>query len=286
MARSSKKQDLFIGYDSIEENWTTLIWNGIPVPRYQISDHGRLYDNLYQTMVACSLDKDGYWMASIYIDGLEKPYKKIRLHRFELMSFDFRPDFIELQANHKDGNKLDLVLSNLEWTTPMGNTRHGWDNGLNNNRGINNGNGKYTDDVIHEICRLLDLGLSNAQICDSFNIFDKSERMKFSAIVSGVKLGKTHRYISNNYHFMQGANVSNRYGLEFAELVCQFLSDPNREFTYKEIMDFLQIPNEERANFRVYINDLLQGRTAKSVTCKYNLKRPLEGNSDLAYLMR
>lgn len=51
-------------------------------------------------------------------------------------------------------------------------------------------------------------------------------------------------------------------------------------------MDFLNIPNEERTNFKVYINDLLTGRTAKSVTEKYTLKRPLEGNQELSYLMR
>lgn len=202
------------------------------------------------------------------------------------MSFNLNPDFENLHVNHLDANRLNPILTNLNWLSSIDNTRYGWDIGSNQNRGINNGNGKHEDKIIHKICALLDNGLTNAQICDQFNITDKSERMRFSATISGVKHGKTHRYISNNYHFMNGANESNRYSLDFAELVCCFLSDPNRDFTYKEIMDFLQIPNEERANFKVYINDLLSGRTALSVTRKYNLKKPLEGNNDLAYLMR
>ena len=282
-AKSKKTDDLFIGFESVNETWTTLIWNGIPVPRYSISDHGRIYDHRDNRYLGYSLDKDGYFMASIYVENVG--YKKIRVHRFELMSFEEMPEDKTI-TNHKDGNKQNLLLDNLEWTDSIGNTRDGWDMGLNNNRGVINGNGKHFDDEVHRICQLITSGLSNSQICDEFRIFDKIERSRFSATVSGIRYGKTHRYISNNYPFMNGAYESNRYSLDFAHLVCNFLSDSKRNYTYKEIMDLLQIPNEERANFRVYINDLLTGRTAKSVTECYTLKRPLEGNDELSYLMR
>ena len=101
MSRTSKKQDIYIGYNSNQEVWTVLNWNGVLIPRYQISSYGRLFDTLYNIPVACSLDKDGYLMASIHIgrDDFGCPYKKIRLHRFVLMSFDFRPDFANLFVN-------------------------------------------------------------------------------------------------------------------------------------------------------------------------------------------
>ena len=58
---------------------------------------------------------------------------------------------------------------------------------------------------------------------------------------------------------------------------------------YKEIMDFLQIPNEERLSFKFYIEDLIKGKTAKSVVEQYNLKKPLdyyeEDIAKYAYLM-
>lgn len=277
MARNSKKPERYIGFENCNEKWVPLIWNGIIVSRYKISDHGRLFDLVLNDYVGCSLDKDGYFMASVRIDEIlpENPYKKIRLHRFVLMSFDFRPDFAELIVNHKDGNKLNIHLSNLEWSTSIENTRHGWDHGLNRNTGTRNGNGKYEDQYIHEICRLLDLGLTAAQICNEFGVSDKNERMRLSAIVSGVKYGKSHRDISCKYNFRKGMDVTIRYSLEYAHDVCRVLSDGN-DYTYSEIMDMFNIPDIERPNFKIYINDLLRGRTAKSVTVNYNLKKPID----------
>lgn len=275
----------FIIMNNNEEKWVSLNWNGIIVERYDISSKGRIYDKYKRTFVSYSIDKDGYFMASIHIEENNIGYKKIRVHRFELLSFDFNPNYMNLQVNHKNGNKQDLDINNLEWITPIGNTRHGWDTGLNNNIGINNGVGKYTDQDIHKICQLVDQGYSNADICTMFNIMDTPNRKIFSALISGIKSGRTHRNISINYKFMQGGNEKNRYSLEFAELVCQFLSDKNRNFSYKEIMDYLEIPNSERKNFKIFIDDLIFGRTCKSVTSKYDLHKPGLDKDDFSYLM-
>lgn len=278
MSKTSKKQDKFIGYNTNEEIWTTLNWNGILIPRYQISNFGRLYDHVYKVLVGCSLDKDGYLMASINIgrEDFGNPYKKIRLHRFELMSFDFRPDFEYLYVNHKDGIKLNLLLNNLEWSLPIENTQHGWENNLNMNIGVNNGNGKHDDSLIINICELIDKGLSNAEICNVFNITDSKERMRLSATISGIRNRKTHKYISCNYSFAQGADKIYRHTLEDAHKVCQLLSDSNRNYSYTEIMDILDIPISERKDFKIYIDDLIRERTAKSVTIQYNLNKPIK----------
>lgn len=55
--------------------------------------------------------------------------KKYRLHR--ALALAFIPNPLNLpQVNHKDGNKLNNSLDNLEWCSAQGNIQHAYDKGL------------------------------------------------------------------------------------------------------------------------------------------------------------
>ena len=261
------------------ERWVPVIWNGVIVSRYSISNKGRVYDNLKKRFLSVSKDKDGYLRVSIQVPN--NGVKTVRIHRIELMPFYYNPNFIKLEVNHKNGIKDDLDLNNLEWITPIENTRHGWDHGLNNNRGTNHPNSVYDTDTIIAICTLIDQNLSNAEICNKLNIFDKYQRMKMSGTISSIKLGKCHRDISRNYNFRSNSKLYNRYSSEMTESVCKLLSDESKLYTYKEIMDYLNIPNEDRQDFKIYIDLVVQGRTGKTISCKYDLHKPLNCNDYL-----
>ena len=55
--------------------------------------------------------------------------KYLRIHRLVALQFIPNPDGLP-QVNHKDGNKLNNNIDNLEWTTNSENTKHGYDNEL------------------------------------------------------------------------------------------------------------------------------------------------------------
>lgn len=176
-------------------------------------------------------------------------------------------------ANHLDGDKShnyyddEYEDTNLEWTTVMGNTRHGWDTGLNHNEGEGNVRTYLKDEDIHRICSLLEKGYRPCDVCNEFNITDKKERMRFSAIVSSIIKCKSYRHISKDYN-IEGSSGRDRYSLEFAHLVCQFLYE-DKEYTDEQIMDYLQIPEVDRPKFIVYLKDLRRERTAKDVVKLY-----------------
>jgi len=52
-------------------------------------------------------------------------------------------------VNHKDGDRTNNDVSNIEWMTPKENTHHAIETGLRNNKGINHYLSKLTEkDVI------------------------------------------------------------------------------------------------------------------------------------------
>ena len=62
-------------------------------------------------------EKEGYLY--IKIEG-----KRVKVHRMVLICWDFRIDYIFMVVNHKDGNKKNNNLSNLEWCTISENNKH------------------------------------------------------------------------------------------------------------------------------------------------------------------
>lgn len=279
--------ELIRGVTYAEEQWRPLNYNGTILDRYSVSDQGRIYDNKNQKFLSFHKQRGDYDYVSIN-DGNDS--KNLAVHRAVMMSFEPIPNFKTMQVNHVHDNKTyNWYPENLEWATPMDNTRHAIDNGLYNGVGMNNGKAKYSDEEIHQVCKLIDEGLSVPEIADRLGHFEQSERNIFCANVRCIKKGQTRTHISKNYNFMKNHKRGKRYSLEFAHLVCKFLSDPKRNYTYKEIMNFLNIPNEERLTFKFYVEDLIKGKTAKEVTSLYRLKRPLdyfERNIDkYSYLM-
>lgn len=69
---------------------------------------------------------NGYYHVDIQEDGIAKKYA---IHRLLAAHFIPNPDN-KRTVNHKDGNKLNNHLGNLEWATDSENVKHAYDNAL------------------------------------------------------------------------------------------------------------------------------------------------------------
>lgn len=77
-----------------------------------------------------SVDGNGYLRTMVrYKDR----YRTIKVHREILKAFCPVPNFDKLECNHKDGNKTNNNLENLEWMTRSENIKHSFDIGLQDN---------------------------------------------------------------------------------------------------------------------------------------------------------
>lgn len=83
----------------------------------------------------------------LYKDGVGKEYL---IHR--LVASTFIPNPLNLpQVNHKDGNKLNNFVGNLEWCTPLENTTHAVNTNLRDTLGENNPASVLTEDIALDI---------------------------------------------------------------------------------------------------------------------------------------
>lgn len=102
--------------------------------------------------------------------------KTFRAHRLVLMAFNPTEGMEQLEVNHKDGNKKNNSLDNLEWCTPSENQKHAFKLGLQKpRRGEKSNFSKLTEKDAIKIFELREEGLTHKQIaeiigCSSSNI--------------------------------------------------------------------------------------------------------------------
>ena len=101
--------------------WSETICN----PNYRVSEDGHI------RRVGADHDKalrmrDGYFIVDLYEDGRRSTK---RVNRLVAEAFIPNPDD-KPEVNHKDGNKLNNNVGNLEWTTSKENCEHAWRTGL------------------------------------------------------------------------------------------------------------------------------------------------------------
>jgi hypothetical protein len=96
-------------------------WKEIPAyPKYMASNLGRIKNKKTGKIKKPFLSKHGYPQASIQ---LVNGKKNIHIHSLVLQTFKGdRP--INLESNHKDGNKLNNNVENLEYITKSQNCIH------------------------------------------------------------------------------------------------------------------------------------------------------------------
>ena len=106
---------------------------------YFITEDGRLFNTKKQMK---PYRGERYEKVVMKING--KPTMKY-IHRLVAESFIPNPHN-KPTVNHKDGDKFNNHISNLEWCTHSENNKHSWDNGLvkaYDRRGTNNPNYRH-----------------------------------------------------------------------------------------------------------------------------------------------
>jgi hypothetical protein len=103
-------------------------WRDIPNTngQYKVSDTGKVMTTKTGRILSPAIDARGYERVCLFKVDRDRRYK---VHRLVASAFIPNPDG-KKQVNHKDGNKRNNCVSNLEWVTNEENMNHSRANGL------------------------------------------------------------------------------------------------------------------------------------------------------------
>lgn len=91
---------------------------------YEVSDSGEVRNKETKHIKSLRSSPNGYLRVTLYPSG-----KTYSIHRLVAENFLDNPEQLPA-VNHKNGDKKDNRLDNLEWCTPKHNTKHAIDTGL------------------------------------------------------------------------------------------------------------------------------------------------------------
>lgn len=107
------------------EIWANLKLDGFN-NKYQVSNYGRIRIKKSGYLKKLSLNGNGYFI--VHLSNRVKK-KKALVHRLVAEAFIDNPNSYPI-VNHKNGNKTDNRVDNLEWCTNKMNVEHAWKSGL------------------------------------------------------------------------------------------------------------------------------------------------------------
>lgn len=204
---------------------------------YAACEDGSIISKTTKKPMKTSLDKDGYVCLSLRNRGTT--YSKFGIHRLLMIAFNPVENMERLEVNHKDGNKLNNSLDNLEWVTTQENLAHARSIGLN--KTINNN--IITEAQAKDIINMLMLGYTTSEIIDKYPMVSKG-------LISKIRTKATWGHLTKNIDFPAPLNTKT-YSREQIEKTCILISEGKDS---NEIMDLVFGKREQK--YRQFISEV------------------------------
>lgn len=237
-------------YDNLVLDWIHI--NGEKT-KYLISTCGNVFNSVKKKRLKRKIDSKGYYHIILSHKGHLYDF---RIHRLVALAFIKNKDSARTIVNHKDGNKLNPHVNNLEWCTYSENVIHAIQNKLLvPAKGENSGKAVITNDIARDICKLLEKGqMTQREISKALNISE--------GIVRAIRIKDNWVDISKDYN-IDNCKIDNPLlSDEKVHEICKLLITNN--FTMKEISKLTDVSHDR-------VLDIRKGRTFKHITDKYDL---------------
>ena len=225
---------------------------------YTISKIGILYDPK-GNIVHSRILQNGYAYVSVnYMGKSRKQHKLTTIHRLVAIAFIPNPEN-KPQVNHKNSNRQDNWVGNLEWVTRGENMQHAKNHGFLDRAacfrvGEDRPNANYSNDQIHRVCQMLESG--NYTTRD----ITKETGVEYKTIYSILHRNKW-KFISSQYNIDFSKDYAPHYSDDLIHQICiqliQFRSNA-------EIANMFNIPRYTVASVR-------NGKLRSDISSQYSI---------------
>jgi len=160
------------------EIWQDVVgWEG----KYWVSSFGNI-KNSKKVLSKVKISRDNYYKTILCSNNKRKAYS---IHRLVAISFIPNPEN-KCCVNHKNGDKLDNRVENLEWVTLKENVKHALETGLSKIRGSDNKCSKLKEE---DVLKIFDSKEVGATLAVKFNISISTIR--------AIKTGRIWKHLTN-----------------------------------------------------------------------------------------
>lgn len=235
--------------DTEDEKYKPLFYPtepNITPNRYFISNKGNIWDSFRNDFVSINYPVRNYEMAGNRKDypraaieiqngyGKSVSYKQLQVHRMVMTSHQYIEGCDKIEVNHKDLDKYNFSLDNLEWTDRIDNLDHAVKN--------NTWDKKYkidiTADELFIVCEKLQAGQSVENISDEMKISLET----IGAIASKEKYSSVSDYYdlpAYTNQYKKQKKIADKLTDEQVHEICKLLQDG---LGYTKVADQLNIP--------------------------------------------
>lgn len=221
---------------------------------YEVSSYGHVYNTNYRGTGKTKMMKEeinhGYKRVMLFIHG-KKIHK--RVHRLVAEAFIPNPNNLPV-CHHKDSDKTNNNVTNLEWTTGEENSMYACLDGLYH-YGENHPKSNCTEEQVHHICKLLEE--NKMSLPEIAKITGTTQN-----IVNGIlRLGKW-KHISKNYKIKKYSVRINSSKISHKTVIriCKLLE--NGVFKVGQISTICNVPH-------YIVSDIKNRKTYLNISCDY-----------------
>ena len=231
------------------EVWKPLVYPGVKMNEYLISNFGNVYDIINQKYITPTTMQNGYMR--VYLRSTSPNVHNFLVHGLVAENFVAEKSIDQTQVNHINGIKNFNRDINLEWTTPKENTRHAFATSLAiNNIGERSHLAKLTDRQVEDICELLSNGKRYSEILQIVGLENNDNNRD---MIGNIYRRIAWTHISNKYTFPEYDDRFRVNSREVIENICKCIEDglDNKSVYEKVFGKVLKRSRDDKQNYEL-----------------------------------